>query len=238
MFNKIFTLIINSLIIILTSCSSPEPLTYLVFVDYSISASTLESNNKEKFLANLGKTWNSMIPNEELIIYPIHLLSETATPLFKTQKPIPNGDLNDRLNSKSSSTKFIELLGKKVFDEPSISHDVRMGTNIYPILRKIKRFQDNTNVSVYIVRDMNHEYLDEQLNKTFSSYNSPDPYTHAEHKIDSLGLRSSLNRSDITIAIPGSYRGDVNDELTRASIIEYWENLFMLTGSSVKVVDL
>lgn len=238
MFNKISTITISFIIFLITSCSSPDPLTYLVFVDYSTSASTLEDHNKEKFLVHLEKTWSLMNPNDALIIYPIHLLTETAAPLFKINKPIPNGDLNDRMNSISSQKEFIELLREKIFEEPVIPNEVRMGTNIYPIMRKMRRFQENSSVTAIIVSDMNHEYIDEQLHKTFSTQNRPIPYDHANNKVDSLGMRSSLNQSKITIAIPGTYNGDINDELTRSTIIDFWENLFTFAGASVKVIDL
>ena len=139
MFNKISILLIGFIITVLTSCSSPDPLTYLVFVDYSMSASTLADDNKEKLLVRLENVWSLMKPDDALIIYPIHLLTETAVPLFRMIKPFLNGDLNDRINSKTSESLFIESLRKKIFDDIKIPSEVRQGTNIYPIMRKMRR---------------------------------------------------------------------------------------------------
>jgi len=209
-----------------------------VFVDYSMSASTLADDNNEKSLVCLENVWSLMKPDDALIIYPIHLLTETAVPLFRMIKPFLNGDLNDRINSKTSESLFIKSLRKKIFDDIKIPSEVRQGTNIYPIMRKMRRFQKDTFVSGTIVSDMNHEYLGEQLHKTFGTKDHPNPSDYAMKKVDSLGLHSSLNNSEITLVIPGTYAGDINDELTRSAIIEYWETFFMLTGSKVRITDL
>ncbi len=219
-------------------CSHTDQQIYLVFFDYSKSAATLEAGNKEKFMKHLNTIWTGMTAGEELIIYPIHLLTETATSLLKIQKPEPKGDLNDSGNMKISKSKFSLLLKQKIFDQPDFPHAITAGTNMYPILRKIKRFQDNIYVSVLIVSDMKHDYLGESLDEIFGLKNKALPKKLAEKKVDALNLHSTLTNTNITIAIPGTYLGDREDELTRADIITYWEHIFTAAGSKLEVFDL
>ena len=219
-------------------CSQPDQQIYLVFFDYSKSAATLEAGNKEKFMKHLNTIWTKMAAGEELIIYPIHLLTETATSLLKIQKPQFKGDLNDSKNMILSQTDFRQLLKQKIFVQPDFPHAITAGTNMYPILRKIKRFQDNIYVSVLIVSDMKHDYLGESLDEIFGLKNKALPGKLAEKKVDTLNMRSKLTNTNITIAIPGTYLGDQEDEPTRVNIIAYWEHIFTAAGSKLEVFDL
>ena len=78
---KLISLIISAAF--LCSCNgTKDPVTNLVFVDYSTSATTLEGTNPASLINRLEAVWNSMNANDIITIYK---LSEM---LYKTNVSI------------------------------------------------------------------------------------------------------------------------------------------------------
>jgi len=215
------------------------PRVFLGFIDYSLSASTFEANNKDRLADRFLRLWShEMSAPDQLMVYPIHLLTETASSLYRKIKPNSSGDLNGASLTAKSNHEFLSEFKEGVFEETKIPDNVRMGTNLYPILRKIQRHSTNTKIRVLIVSDMIHEFQDEQLNKVFFSKNAPDPRELAYEKCQEMDMVNKLSNAEVSLLFPGTIDGDINDEVIRPLIITFWKELFTLAGATVEVEDL
>ena len=215
------------------------PRIFLCFIDYSLSASTFEEKNQERLLGRINRIWSKdMKITETLLVYPIHLLTETASTLFRCIKPVPPGDLTAQAAIAESLDQFQREVSEGIFGKTNISNEVRRGTNLYAVLRKIERECNKSKTRVLIVSDMIHEFEDEELNVIFSKEYPPSPREFANTKCQELGMVGKLVNAEVSILIPGTADGDINDELIRPHIITFWEELFTLAGASVQVEDL
>ena len=214
------------------------PRVFLCFIDYSLSASTFEHKNKRRLLDRFSQLWSEMKIKESLIVFPVHFFTGTASTLYRTTKPMPPGDLTAKATKSKSDDQFQKEITEGIFGKTNISNKVRMGTNLYPVLRKIERQCNKGKTVVLIVSDMVHDFEDEQLNVIFSAENPPSPHLFAKKKCQELGMVGKLVNAEISILFPGTAEGDANDEVIRPHIVTFWKELFTLAGASVQVEDL
>ena len=226
---KLISLIITAAFI--CSCNgTKDPVTNLVFVDYSTSATTLEGTNPARLINRLETVWNSMNADDVITIYPIHLLTESANPLLKLTKPELRGDLTDKQREKQILKQFLIDVDKVLFKENSIRADVRMGTNIYPIVRKLVEYHKKETLKVWVVSDMKHEFADEQLHLNLFEPMSK-PADHARIIVDREKYLGILNNVQFTVAFPETC--DHIDEILRPKLTAFWREFFQLSGADV-----
>ena len=239
--NPLFNNIKKALILIAiffwyAGCTEKIPATHLVFVDYSLSTPIFIKGNSNRLLDQIKQSLKQMNAGDRMVVYPIHLASSTAAPIIRFIKPLPNGDLNDRNNAMKENNNFIQVL-KGILIEPGIRRNIRLKTNIYPIIHKINRYVNEGPVFVKIFSDMKHEFSNENFDELFGPLKK-DPDTYAKEIFELINPKPLLSNCAIKILIPGLSEGEMEDELIRNNIILFWEKLFRLTGSKVNIQDL
>ena len=226
---KLITLIITAAF--LCSCNGTKAhVTNLVFIDYSTSATTLEGTNPARLINRLETVWDSMNEDDIITIYPIHLLTESANPLIKLVKPELRGDLTDKQREKDMLEKFLIDVDKVLFKENEIRSDVRMGTNIYPIVRKLAEYHKEETPKVWVVSDMKHEFADEQLHLNLFEPKSK-PADHAKIIVDREKYLGILSNVQFIVAFPETC--DHIDEILRPKLTAFWREFFQLSGAEV-----
>lgn len=237
MFDKYCSFIVCvTLALVLSGCSKSVPVTHIVFVDYSSSSPTFLSDNPDRIIERVENILVDMNIGDKLIVYPIHLTTSTSVPLMRFKKPLPNGDLNDRNAADQAKINFINSLSA-VMQQGEIPDEIRMGTNLFPVLHKIQGFCGSGPVIVEIFSDMKHEFMDENFNEVFGIHKT-DPVQYANDKYMQFNPQPVLSNCAVSMVFPGVTKGELEDELIRHKIILFWTELFSLSGAEVKHMDL
>ena len=204
--------------------------TNVVFIDYSISSATLKDNNPSRLRKQLEDIYNDANEMDDIIIYPIHNHTEIAVPMLHIEKQKLPGNMNDKQLNKTYTKDFLGQVDDILITNLKMDENVRMGTNIYPIVRKLSRYHKDENLKVWIVSDMQHEYTNELLHIDLTEKNV-DPVQHARTIVIDNQYQNKLE--NINVMIEFTETCDYRSQVLRSKLEEFWEEFFNMTGAVV-----
>ena len=225
---------------IMLGCSGlvPGKQAYAVFIDYTQSASTFHGDNPAKIKQLLQHIANEMEPKDVFEVYPIHAYTESATPLVRLNGPPLKGDLRDRQRLKLWKETVVVKALSSILDM-DFRKDRTSSTNIYPIVRKISRLQDNGfRVKAYLVCDMIQDFHGEDFSVVFSNRSNIDPVAVASQRVSELGFQEFLRGVEIVVMIPGSPYGSRAYDQIRAKVNAFWDQFLSICGADLLIQDL
>lgn len=223
-------LTIIATMLLTTGCNEPNKVEYLLFLDYTDSATTFKGDNPIRLKESIKKIWDNAKGEFEIFIYPIYAFTESALPLLKKSNPDCPGDLTRPQCLKDKFEEFMNDLDNKVLKENGITSSSKQGTNIYPIIRKIGQYHKMNDKKVYIVSDMKHEFNDEKLHEILLDPKI-DAVRYAKEKVTELEYNNILSGVEIVIGFPSSC--DPIDEILRVKLSKFWREFFQLSGADV-----
>lgn len=204
--------------------------TNVVFIDYSISSATLKDNNPARLREQLEEIYDNAKEMDNIIIYPIHNHTEIAVPMIDTERKKLPGNMNDRRYKKQYRNEFISEVDRVLINNLKMDDDVRMGTNIYPIVRKLSRYHEGENLKVWIISDMQHEYTSELLHIELIE-NNIHPAQHAKDIVINKKYQNKL--ANVEIMIEFTETCDYRSQVLRSKLEDFWEEFFNMTGAIV-----
>ena len=238
-----YKLIETSLIVVLgillgCSITGPRSNAYLVFIDYSKSASTFTSENPAKIESLLNEIATELRPQDFLEVFPIHAYTESAAFLLRLQGPELKGDLRDKkLREDWMNNQVIPKI-KKIWDT-RIRDDRKLSTNIYPILHKVEKLtQRGYDVGLYLISDMVQDHAGESFQTIFGNNSNRDPKKYAQVKISTIQFEDTLGGVHVFVKIPGTPQGNSVYDKIKERVSEFWEEFFILCGAKVVIEDL
>ena len=207
-----------------------EKTTNVVFIDYSISSATLKDNNSNRLRQQLMSIYNGTNGMDDIIIYPIHNHTEIAVPILHVEKQKLPGNMNDKRIEVENKNKFLSQVDDVLINNLRMDKGVRMGTNIYSVVRKLSRYHKDENLKVWIISDMQHEYTNELLHIDLTE-KGLDPSVHARNIILEKKYQNKLHNISIMIEFPESC--DYRSQVLRSKLEDFWQEFFIMTGADV-----
>ena len=126
------------LFVVACMSNSGKKKAYLVFIDYSKSASTLATPNQLKIEALVRGIAVEMNSEDLLEVFPIHAYTMSATPVLHLKGPSLKGDLRDKRRREDWIENIVNAGVQKMWDQ-NIRNKIRMSTDLYPIVNKVSR---------------------------------------------------------------------------------------------------
>ena len=225
---------------ILTGCNNEDnwsPTKHMLFIDYTKSCESTDEFNEPYVRKSILSIAESMGKNDELVIYPIHAYTESASPIIEPIRlPELRGDLADAKRKKKwrkDLAKEIDRVINYQFDDRILS-----GTNVFAALRKANRtIKNNNNVKIHFISDMVHEMNDVSFKIDFKEIHQNDIHEIALNKAKEYCPDQSLKNIEVAVYLPGRPSGGEIEPLYH-TVNSFWEEFFVMAGTSVKIRDL
>lgn len=212
--------------------------TYLVFLDFTESASTFDGENPMKVRELLYELAGEMQPEDLLEVYPVHAYTESATPLVHLNGPTLQGDLRDRQRLKQWKETVVDEELARIWDM-DFGRDRTSSTNIYPVVRKISGMQGRGyEVKAYVICDMIQDYAGEDFSTVFGKESDVDTGLLAQRKIAEFRFDDVLDGVEVVVMIPGTPYGNQVYDSIRSKVNLFWEVFFSCCGADVVIEDL
>lgn len=211
---------------------------FLVFVDYSKSASTLNAPNQKKVEELIYSIALEMNREDLLEVFPIHAYTMSATAVFHLKGPPLEGDLRDKRRRGDWIENKVNSGVQKMWNG-KIRNEIRMSTDLYPIVNKVSRMVKNDySPVVYIISDMIQDHERESFINVFKESRKIFPIKYSKKKVSELGIAGLMKGVNVIIKIPGSPEGDMIYNEIRSSVDAFWEEFFTLCGAEVIIENL
>ena len=211
---------------------------YLVFVDYSKSASTMATPNRARIEDLVQGIAVGMNSEDLLEVFPIHAYTMSATSVLHLKGPSLKGDLRDKKRREDWIENTVNAGIQKMWDG-KIRNGIRMSTDLYPIVNKVSRMVKNGyKPVVIIISDMIQDNKGESFINVFKDSGKVVPTNYSKKKVSELGLAGLMEGIDVIIKIPGSPEGDAIYNEIRSSVNAFWEEFYTLCGAEVIIGDL
>ena len=215
-----------------------NPTSHLVLVDYTTSCNALDDFNIEnvkKRILEIGKTLKK---DDQLVVYPIHRNTQTASPIVTIQAPTLMGDLADNQRKKEWEAEILNPSIDKVVNYVFSSEQLA-GTNVFAAIRKtIRTMKNGMNVKLYFISDMVHEVHELSFMKDFPKMDESDINTLASTKALEYCNQLTLKDVPVIVYLPGRPGGDPEKNNLYEKVNFFWERFFVNAGTSVRIMDV
>lgn len=214
------------------------PTSHIVFVDYTTSCNALDDINRENVKKRILTIAESLRMEDQLVVYPIHAYTQSASPIVTIKPPVLRGDLRDSQRKKEWKNMLapeIEKVINFVFSDEALA-----GTNVFATMRKANRsLKNGVNIKLYFISDMIHEFRDLSFKNVFPNMNESDMISLALDKANTYCPNQTLKDVNVEIYLPGRPEG--NPQYTEDlyhTVNCFWEEFFSNAGTSVKIREL
>lgn len=219
-------------------CTVPGRIAYIVFVDYTQSASTFAGENPVKIRRLLQGLTAEMEQEDVFVVYPIHSFTQSASSLARFSGPELQGDLNDEMRKREWRGNIAQPAMKDIW-QVQFDSDRTSSTNIYPTVRKIDQMKRaGYKVQAYLVCDMIQDFDGDDFSAVFGSGSNVDPAKLAAEKVAELGFIDMLEGIEVKVLIPGTPHGNQVYDRIRSEVNTFWEEFFSRCGADVSIQDL
>ena len=238
--NKINLALIIALLVI-NGCGNGNwtPTSHIVFVDYTSSCEALDDFNRENVQKRILDIAKKLHKEDQLVVYPIHAYTQSASPIVIIKPPKLKGDLMDKKRFQIWVKDTLSSEIDKVINY-SFSPEEIAGTNVFAAMRKANRsIKNGMNVKLYFISDMVHEFHDVSFKNVFPTMNESKRNSLAADKAEEYCPNQTLKDVAVIIYIPGRPKG--NPQYTKDlyyTVNCFWEEFFSNAGTSVKIRDL
>ena len=236
---KSMLILLTSFSFVATSCNENTNKVHAIFVDTTLSTSTLKNDNPIRIMKHIeSMLLNKVKSGETVIIYPIHSQTASASPIGEWMIPSNKGDMGDEKRKKQAIKNIISEAREVLFIESPISETVRSSTSIFPIFNKVKRLSSKGIVEITIFSDMLEDNSSMSFTSLFGKMNKKEIKSLAIAQYNQLSDEISIFGTNIRIFYPSTVVGDPNLERIMNKVDIYWETFFSEAGAKIFIFDL